>query len=527
MVLYDDRPMRYPLHHDNSITSTVNISILNDRFFRPFPHFAVETMLKRCKRRKRSCNTSLTLKEYLGGCGSDVVRLLTFHQGERGSYPGAVAPEFSYVGIVPDDAAGLWVSSRISHFPPLHPYCVPYPPKFTLIGSQVSMLRCAQISTHFSSLLSLFSDEKSLASESDDKAPVSVWRCPADPQLASTLDTSRRTHSVVAYQSGASTSGGMAEGAPLIRPLIYSNQACPEFFLLPVIKTPENPPPRCVIKHRRRTPPARLSAESTTGGEFNNNATATPITAAVRASVPSPHECAVRCTRDSPTKVTSSRLRSVITSYSLGSTILNCLNGRLKNSCNSYYLYVFILYLGGATVANALASHQGDPGSIPGGFTPGYSHVGMVPEDAACRRVFSGYFRFPRLYIPVPLHPRVSFHAMFRDDGHLPVPAGKPITRREVRFVVDGLGSGGLRKEGERNTAAPKPITWEGRTGQEKGSYSRPAVNKTTPYTLGVTASRQQMSGGAGDGLPPLLCHPVPRLRCVYELDTVAPNNIY
>ncbi|KAJ8880282.1 hypothetical protein PR048_016748 [Dryococelus australis] len=45
-------------------------------------------------------------------------------------------------------------------------------------------------------------------------------------------------------------------------------------------------------------------------------------------------------------------------------------------------------------------------------------------------RVFSGYSRFPRPYIPAPLHHRVSFHVMFRDDGHLRVPAGKPVIRR-------------------------------------------------------------------------------------------------
>ncbi|KAJ8872433.1 hypothetical protein PR048_026037 [Dryococelus australis] len=42
-----------------------------------------------------------------------------------------------------------------------------------------------------------------------------------------------------------------------------------------------------------------------------------------------------------------------------------------------------------------LASHQGEPGSIPRRTTPGFSHVGIVPDDAAGRRVFSGISRFP------------------------------------------------------------------------------------------------------------------------------------
>ncbi|KAJ8881273.1 hypothetical protein PR048_017749 [Dryococelus australis] len=80
-------------------------------------------------------------------------------------------------------------------------------------------------------------------------------------------------------------------------------------------------------------------------------------------------------------------------------------------------------------VARALASHHGGPGSIPGRFTPGFSHVGIVLDNAACWLVFSGYSHFPRPYIPAPLHPRVSFPVMSGDDRHLRVLARKPVTR--------------------------------------------------------------------------------------------------
>ncbi|KAJ8867896.1 hypothetical protein PR048_031703 [Dryococelus australis] len=43
-------------------------------------------------------------------------------------------------------------------------------------------------------------------------------------------------------------------------------------------------------------------------------------------------------------------------------------------------------------MANALASQQGDPGSISGGFAPGFSRVGIVLDDAVCRRAFLGVF---------------------------------------------------------------------------------------------------------------------------------------
>ncbi|KAJ8877836.1 hypothetical protein PR048_022295 [Dryococelus australis] len=44
---------------------------------------------------------------------------------------------------------------------------------------------------------------------------------------------------------------------------------------------------------------------------------------------------------------------------------------------------------------SVLASHQGKPSSIPGRVTPGFSHVGIVPEEAVGRRVYSGISRFP------------------------------------------------------------------------------------------------------------------------------------
>ncbi|KAJ8866693.1 hypothetical protein PR048_032554 [Dryococelus australis] len=50
-------------------------------------------------------------------------------------FPAGSHPE--HVGIAPDDATGRWVFSGISHFPPpWHSCAAPFPPSFTLIGSQ-------------------------------------------------------------------------------------------------------------------------------------------------------------------------------------------------------------------------------------------------------------------------------------------------------------------------------------------------------------------------------------------------------
>ncbi|KAJ8893632.1 hypothetical protein PR048_006232 [Dryococelus australis] len=44
---------------------------------------------------------------------------------------------------------------------------------------------------------------------------------------------------------------------------------------------------------------------------------------------------------------------------------------------------------------NLTTAHQGEPDLVPGRVTPGFSHVGIVPDDAVGRRVFSGTSRPP------------------------------------------------------------------------------------------------------------------------------------
>ncbi|KAJ8888164.1 hypothetical protein PR048_007651 [Dryococelus australis] len=88
----------------------------------------------------------------------------------------------------------------------------------------------------------------------------------------------------------------------------------------------------------------------------------------------------------------------------------------------------------GARVAHMLrvpASHQGESGSIHDGVTPGFSNVGIVPDEVTGRWVFSGISRFPGPCIPATLH------------AHLISPTSAPKTSRyntnygtSVRAVV-------------------------------------------------------------------------------------------
>ncbi|KAJ8885940.1 hypothetical protein PR048_012146 [Dryococelus australis] len=152
MVLYHDRPIRYPLHQDDSVRISVDFSVLEDCIFSPSSHVAVETILKRCTRQLDVSLTEVSLEmepetfttlvkrlqihtRALPGtrtkktsyhklvrnqphCGDRFgaetpVRLLASQQGDPRPIPGLATAVFSRVGIVPDDAAGRRVFTGV------------------------------------------------------------------------------------------------------------------------------------------------------------------------------------------------------------------------------------------------------------------------------------------------------------------------------------------------------------------------------------------------------------------------------
>ncbi|KAJ8884418.1 hypothetical protein PR048_016275 [Dryococelus australis] len=62
----------------------------------------------------------------------------------------------------------------------------------------------------------------------------------------------------------------------------------------------------------------------------------------------------------------------------------------------------------GGAVVRLLASHQGETDSIPGGAVPRFLHVGIVPDDAADWRGFSGISRFIRPCLPALFHTHLT-----------------------------------------------------------------------------------------------------------------------
>ncbi|KAJ8885638.1 hypothetical protein PR048_011836 [Dryococelus australis] len=133
-------------------------------------------------------------------------------------------------------------------------------------------------------------------------------------------------------------------------------------------------------------------------------------------------------------------------------------------------------------VVRLLASLQGELLSLPGGVAPGFSHVGIVPDDAAGRRVFTGISRFRRPFIPAQLHidrcrrdisfgmkisplvhrsrkirhpemfrPRPKWRPVAAGPHSHPCACGRPLARRDIRalqnsdrgyrhFVIQAMG---------------------------------------------------------------------------------------
>ncbi|KAJ8894037.1 hypothetical protein PR048_006647 [Dryococelus australis] len=62
----------------------------------------------------------------------------------------------------------------------------------------------------------------------------------------------------------------------------------------------------------------------------------------------------------------------------------------------------------GGVVVRQLASQQDELGSIPDRVTSGFSQVGIMPDDATGRQVFSRISCFPRPFIPALLHTHLT-----------------------------------------------------------------------------------------------------------------------
>ncbi|KAJ8867878.1 hypothetical protein PR048_031683 [Dryococelus australis] len=85
-----------------------------------------------------------------------------------------------------------------------------------------------------------------------------------------------------------------------------------------------------------------------------------------------------------------------------GRSLVLASESRSQKTCHGDYLagrqhsHAHNRFLGAPDTSTILASHLGEPGSTPRRVAPGYSHVGIVPDDPADRRVF------PKKDLPFP-----------------------------------------------------------------------------------------------------------------------------
>ncbi|KAJ8894984.1 hypothetical protein PR048_000292 [Dryococelus australis] len=112
----------------------------------------------------------------------------------------------------------------------------------------------------------------------------------------------------------------------------------------------------------------------------------------------------------------------------------------------------------GDVVVRALASHPGEPGSIPSGVESGFSHVGIELDDAAGGRVFTGISRSPFPRIPVPLRTHLASPSSalktWQVTGFLGISRFPPTPSFRLRFIFTSItliGSQDLAVKSRRN----------------------------------------------------------------------------
>ncbi|KAJ8891938.1 hypothetical protein PR048_004497 [Dryococelus australis] len=165
------------------------------------------------------------------------------------------------------------------------------------------------------------------------------------------------------------------------------------------------------------------------------------------------------------------------------------------------------------------ASHQGEPGSIPGRVT-GFLHVGIVPDDAVGLRVFSGVSRFPHPCIVALLHTHLAscsacvlgnpLYFYLKLCYHVRAQLWTPALARHHPNKHDDGRLGELhdvpriRKMGERqNNHSEAPTVVFGSTGM-KGRAKRD-IPETNPPTSGIAwhHSHSREFGSAPAGIQP------------------------
>ncbi|KAJ8890989.1 hypothetical protein PR048_010498 [Dryococelus australis] len=298
--------------------------------------------------------------------GGAAVRLLGSRRGEPGSIPGEIAPEFSHMGIVSCDVSLVGVFfSGVSRFPrPRIP---------------------AMLHTHLASPSSVLKTSLLRA------ALIPPLHCPLHSQC---LPANHR-HSVLEFPN-SNWPTQVRNCLPTKTRGRKPNENCTYAteHLRAVNDGRTYPPPRIFLVH---CPDDRRPRSQCYWPMEGVSATAIRKVLLQSRSYPgSMFEGVIR-------QAAQLRPDHFITA------------NQKKNMTRSYF-HVRIFHrpirCRGGAVVRLISSDLGETGPIPDGVAPGFSQVGIVPDDAVGRRVFSVFSRFPRPCIPVPLHIRLALPSL-------------------------------------------------------------------------------------------------------------------
>ncbi|KAJ8883201.1 hypothetical protein PR048_015041 [Dryococelus australis] len=329
------------------------------------------------------------------------------HSGLSGPRDYSSPPAFPRVGIVPVDVAGRWVFSGFSRFPrPFHSGAAPYSPRLTLIGSQEHKMDSKfSLGTRTSVMLErsphsmlvgvLFRiDDLLTNSQCEKRVEDLLWRDgganprPSDYKLATLLLSYGAKSIVLNILCSAAECTGLLS-------VQKSAQACAPSQSSPV-----------ALQFRA------MRVERTSYG--GQSVRATPAIASSRMSV-GWRRARLRAQKFGDWRAGSAlatvpsfpdkdlHVRRFTDCWRNAAPAVRPLTRRWEHNILTEHIVVhFPNRSRGGIVVRILASHLGKPGSIPGGVASGFSHVGIVPDDVAGRRVFS--VTSP----PPPLHSRAA-----------------------------------------------------------------------------------------------------------------------
>ncbi|KAJ8872377.1 hypothetical protein PR048_025981 [Dryococelus australis] len=267
-------------------------------------------------------------------------------RGEPSSIPGGVAPGFPHVGIMPDDAAGKRIFSGIPRSPR---HCIPR--------------RCSVLTSLHPHRLS---------------RPRSLRLCPNSLRESTLSPTLGVTESALLSQLGYESARGK------VNDNVHSVLTHTPFGSHVVFNT---------FASHQGEPGHRIFISESRAGRCRWSAVFSRISRFPRPFIQAPLHTSITlissqvlAVKSRPNLFTSVHVLEDSLAYAVS------LSGNRKVRLQAVY------------AVSLLASRQGRSGfdSRPG--RSGFPHVRIVPADAVGRRIFSGSSRFPRPFIPAPLH---------------------------------------------------------------------------------------------------------------------------